>query len=99
MSITLEKFFKALGLKPRRLEPIVEVGQDPEARAKTQAALPAAAVTFEPGRPLVGITTDDLDMRTGHVYANYLERRAEREAARQPQPAELNVINWDIRPR
>lgn len=101
MSITLDKFFRALGLKPKRLEPIVEVGQDPEALAKTQEALPASGMVLEPGRELHGITTDDVDPRTGRIFPDFLARRNEREAKRkaQAESAPASIVNWNISPK
>jgi hypothetical protein len=99
------RFYKALGLKPRRLEPIVknDPGRDPdelvEIAAVTREALYKPAQPAEPGRPLIGISTDDIDPRTGRLYPDYMERRAEREAKREARPAELCTIDWDISPK
>lgn len=94
-------FFAALGRKPTRLKPIIEVDHDPEARAKTEEALPRAPLAIEPGQALVGLTTDDIDARTGRPYVDYRRRRARREDARKAgaEAAELCPLDWDISPR
>jgi hypothetical protein len=100
-----DRFLKALGIAPKLLKPIVkdEATTDPgdrvEIAARTREVLYKPAETAPPGRPFVGITTDDIDPRTGRLYPDYMERRAEREAKRQPQPAELCTIDWDISPK
>jgi hypothetical protein len=92
-----------LGLEPRRPEPIIQ-GQthtDPadrlELAARTEGALRQPTPPAQPGRPLRGIATDDLE--DYRLRADYLERRAAREAERQPKAQELYVIERDISPR
>lgn len=106
MSITKAKFFEALGLWPKRPEPIVknDPGRDPgelaEAAARTMEALRQPAPQAQPGRPLVGLTTDDVDSRTGRLYPDYLEAREKRETERRAraESAPAAIIDHDIKP-
>ncbi len=68
--------------------------------ARTQEALRQPVPPAQPGLPLVGFTTDDLN--NGVLRKDYLERRARRESdrrARAQAGAELNVLDFDIKPR
>lgn len=101
-----DRFFKALGLTPRRLEPVVknDPGRDPgelaAVAARTEEALRQPAPQGQPSRPLSGITTDDVDSRTGRLYPDYLEAREKRKAERRAraESAPAAIIEHDIKP-
>jgi hypothetical protein len=91
-----EKFFHALGLKPKVHIPAASVTR-PANLDDLQALAPAshestkpAPPTVEPGTPLRGISTDDLDPTTWRLRDDYEARRLRR--AEPPGPAELEVL-------
>lgn len=103
-----DRFFRALGLEPRRPEPVVknEPGTDPDdvaaAAGRTGKALREPDPPLEPSRELRGgMTTDDIDRDTGRPYPDYLTRRVEREAARHAaaEGAPASIVSWDISPK